>query len=255
MAAADKTGPREQSRGPASWCLTYAALPRRASRARSSSEANGPTAKLANADSTPACGCVGAMRSATCTADASLRELVGVELLGEQRELLGLLARRMLQHGGLQVDQFLAEVSRPAGNLLEFSQRDLGIVLLGQAGVGDLGAAVDLPPHTGVHHHLLRRLVHGQQRPQPREGFLLGGGVLGVERFDEQRLDGFVLIGQVGDDVLRRRDRAFGPRQVPPFLKGIARFVMGIAARGLRAGLPVATRDGRAETNEVRRPP
>src|SRR6202034_930914 len=41
------------------------------SRARSSLDANGPTAKFNRGDSTPACGRVGAMASAACTAAVS----------------------------------------------------------------------------------------------------------------------------------------------------------------------------------------
>ena len=193
-----------------------AALPRSASRARSSNEANGPTAKLAKADSTPACGCVGAIRSASLDRRGQLRQFRIAQLFVEQGEFLGLLVLGMLQHCGLEMDQGLGEVGCPERDLLQLSQRDLRIVFFGQPRIGDLLTAIDLPSHARMHHHLLGGLVDREQGAEPGEGVLLVVGVARVQGFDEQGLDRFMLFRQIGDDVTGRVDGLLSHAGVPP---------------------------------------
>jgi hypothetical protein len=78
-------------------CLWSSAARLMASRARSTMAANGPTAKFAVADSTPACGRVGAIFSAARTAAANRLSLLGLDVLAKCAELFLLLMISMFE--------------------------------------------------------------------------------------------------------------------------------------------------------------
>lgn len=114
-----------------------------------------------------------------------LGTLVGIEFVLEPDEFLGLLLFSVCQHVLLQTDQRFAELGGSEFEFLDFRERDFRVMFFMQTLVDNGRTAVDLPADPRVHHRLLGRLVHAQQRAQLVERFLLGVGVEGV---GQQRL-------------------------------------------------------------------
>ncbi len=79
------------------------------SRARSSIDANGPTAKFNSGDSTPACGRVGAMASAACTAAVSRLDSSSSSCFSSFGKLVLLLVQGMVEHRIAQLGQLFDE--------------------------------------------------------------------------------------------------------------------------------------------------
>lgn len=146
------------------------------SRARSSIEANGPTAKFSVADSTPGCGWVGAMASAARTAVPHPLEVVAVEAQ-QGREFLVFLPGGVLEHGFSQLRHLVDELVRGAVQLFDRRQQFPGAVLFVQAGVDDRVAGVGFLACPRMHEHLLGGFVHRQQLAQRREGLFARFGV------------------------------------------------------------------------------
>ena len=175
-------------------------LPMMASRARSSIAANGPAARLATWDSTPACGRVGAIASASLAARpirASSSPLNSAPSFGE---FVLLLVFGVFDDRVAQLRQFASELLAVDVELFQLLQNGLGFVLFVQTLADDGGAVGDLAFGAGVNDLFLRGFVHGEQPPKLDEGLLAGlsGRRQGL---GEHRFDLLVLADEEVDHV------------------------------------------------------